>query len=392
MASVTPNQQGMDLGDVQGDTASTSDNLVPPSSQQRSGQQDLEETKMVCVTERQEAVMIEHLTKLRGAVKKCPKASRLLRKLKIRARQRDYGCTPFDLDRIVSEAISHTLKYVVDEKLPYHEQVIPVYQDSPLMVGLDQLKREEELSQAFDVTPTVVTRGNSILDELSLFPVLSRSLPLDYFTFEHYITGELSSAPQPFTSPYTARNLKPFIFRTRELTPIKAKLNSEIINHYLTKHGESAAAPISPKSIDFCYLQDHHMASVNCLVSRFFWPVDLTECLHYPDFTCVVLYGKLVVGCAFMTPDVKVNEAYISFLLVHPDFQRVGIGRIMLYHLIQSCSGKDITLHVAVDNPAMLLYQKFGFKAEKFCLDFYERYYPAQHHLSKHAYFMRLRK
>jgi ribosomal protein S18 acetylase RimI-like enzyme len=37
----------------------------------------------------------------------------------------------------------------------------------------------------------------------------------------------------------------------------------------------------------------------------------------------------------------------------------------MLYHLVQSCQGKDVTLHVSVDNPAMLLYQSFGFKAER---------------------------
>jgi len=93
-----------------------------------------------------------------------------------------------------------------------------------------------------------------------------------------------------------------------------------------------------------------------------------------------------------MTPDIKVNEAYISFLLVHPDFRNAGIGKIMLYHLVQTCMGKDVTLHVSVDNPAMLLYQKFGFKAERYCLDFYEKYYPPGHHLSKHAYLMRLRR
>jgi len=31
--------------------------------------------------------------------------------------------------------------------------------------------------------------------------------------------------------------------------------------------------------------------------------------------------------------------------------------------------GKDVTLHVSASNPAMMLYQKFGFKAEKLVLD-----------------------
>ena len=47
-----------------------------------------------------------------------------------------------------------------------------------------------------------------------------------------------------------------------------------------------------------------------------------------------------------MVPDVKYNEAYISFVLVHPEWRRGGIGTYMIYHLIQTCLGKDVTLHV----------------------------------------------
>ena len=372
--------------------------MLSSSQTMQAPQPDVEITKYVCVTERQEKVLMQHLLKLDKAVKRCPKASRLLRKLKIRARQRDYGRIPFDLDQVVTDAITHTLKYVIDENRPYHEQVVPVPQDPQPLLVLDRPDRDDEIAASFNATPVFTTHahGNVILDELSIIPLLSRTLPLDYLKFEHYLSGELSSTPQLFTSPYTARKLKPFIFRTTEIVPLRAKLNLEIINHPLAKRcaSEEACSEQSfiHKSVDFCYVQEHHLPAVNSLVSRFFWPVDLTECLQYPDFTCVVFYGKLLIGCAFMTPDVKVNEAYISFLLVHPDFQRAGVGRVMLYHLIQSCSGKDVTLHVSVDNPAMILYQRFGFKAEKFCLDFYERYYPARHHLSKHAYFMRLRK
>ena len=49
----------------------------------------------------------------------------------------------------------------------------------------------------------------------------------------------------------------------------------------------------------------------------------------------VALYKKVVVGFGFMVPDVKYNEAYISFLLVHPDWRRAGIATFMIYHLIQ---------------------------------------------------------
>lgn len=147
--------------------------------------------------------------------------------------------------------------------------------------------------------------------------------------------------------------------------------------------------------------------------------MDLSECLQYPDFSVVVLYKKVVVGFGFMVPDVKYNEAYISFLLVHPEWRRAGIGTFMIYHLIQvrlqvggsgrpcccdhpnvcvclcvfqTCMGKDVTLHVSASNPAMLLYQKFGFKAEEYILDFYDKYYPVDSAECRHAFFLRLRR
>lgn len=44
-----------------------------------------------------------------------------------------------------------------------------------------------------------------------------------------------------------------------------------------------------------------------------------------------------MIGFGFLVPDVAFNEAYISFLLVHPDWQKAGIGTFMLYHLMQVC-------------------------------------------------------
>ncbi|KAG8133014.1 hypothetical protein E2320_010838 [Naja naja] len=93
-----------------------------------------------------------------------------------------------------------------------------------------------------------------------------------------------------------------------------------------------------------------------------------------------------------MVPDVKYNEAYISFLFVHPEWRRSGIATFMIYHLIQTCMGKDATLHVSASNSAMLLYQKFGFKTEEYILDFYDKYYPLDSKECKHAFFLRLRR
>ena len=55
-------------------------------------------------------------------------------------------------------------------------------------------------------------------------------------------------------------------------------------------------------------------------------------------------------------------EAYITFLFTHPEWRRRGLAKFFIYHLIQTCSGKDIVLHVSANNPAVVLYQNFGFK------------------------------
>lgn len=47
-----------------------------------------------------------------------------------------------------------------------------------------------------------------------------------------------------------------------------------------------------------------------------------------------------------MVPDVKYNEAYISFLFVHPEWRRAGIATFMIYHLIQVCTLCSSSTHL----------------------------------------------
>ncbi len=58
----------------------------------------------------------------------------------------------------------------------------------------------------------------------------------------------------------------------------------------------------------------------------------------------------------------------------------------------QTCPGKDVRLHVAATNEAVILYQKLGFKPEEFIMDFYKKYYPDDNPICKHALLMRLRR
>jgi len=197
------------------------------------------------------------------------------------------------------------------------------------------------------------------------------------------VTGTITNFVE---SPYSQKMLKPFIRRDIEMTPAKLKLLRSI--QFKNKE-ETRLDLLHP--IDFCYVQPNHMAAVNTLASLIFWPsVDLTEVLQYPDFSCVVLYRRLCIGFAFLVPDTRWNESYLSFYGVHPDWKNSGIGTYMLYHIIQTNMGKDLTLHVSANNPAVFLYHKFGFKVEEFVRNFYDKYLPPDSNECKHALFLRL--
>lgn len=61
----------------------------------------------------------------------------------------------------------------------------------------------------------------------------------------------------------------------------------------------------------------------------------MVYCVVLRKMVSCVLVRKVVVAFAFMVPDVKHNEAYISFIFTHPEWRRAGIASFMLYHLIQ---------------------------------------------------------
>ncbi|KAL4713940.1 hypothetical protein ACJJTC_015594 [Scirpophaga incertulas] len=190
---------------------------------------------------------------------------------------------------------------------------------------------------------------------------------------------------EPFRSAYSGAWLKPFIRRDAESIPLKLKLHEELYR----KTSRIRGCPPPPRmTIDYAYVRPHHIAAVNALCAQYFWPgIDLSEALQYPEFSCVVSYGRVVVGCAFLVPG---RVAYVSFVVTRPGWQRAGIASFMLYHLLQTCSGQDVTLHVSPTNPAIFLYQKFGFKVEEFIQDFYEKYYDMDYKGCRHALLLRL--
>ena len=326
-------------------------------------------------SERQERMLANHLRQIRsqlGSSQQSTKAKRLHRKLTVRQLQRDHDLRLFSSDSIVSQSVKS--KALLGAEEPAGQAIIPHLSPEDISQPMGQVHYSQH----------VHSQARRILDRTSAVTLIPKH---GHYCFLESIMGcKQPSGQTCITSPLTSRVLHPCIYRSREFSPLKVQLLQELVCKV------NSSERYQMKFVEFSYFQEKHLTAVNSLVSYFFWPVDLREYLQYPDFTVVVAYGKLVVGCGFMTPDVKVTESYISFLLIHPDFRRAGIGKVMLYHLVQSCFGKDVTLHVSVDNPAMLLYQQFGFKAEQLCLDFYDKYYPPGYHYSKHAFLMRLRR
>ena len=343
--------------------------------------------KAVSLSQEQEWIVVQHIEELPAAVMENNHAlAQYLAKLKLRQRYRKLGLPLFDLDAFIRDSLRSTKCYQPHPSDPH--LVVPVQANN-----LDTPNPPSEAAVSAAEQQQLVEMP---LEHFPYGPILTSPLPPTLTSFECTISGGCYKK-EAFVSPYTMRILKPIIWIDHESKTKKMQLLAEIKHHCQTTlptecpllDGIASAQP----PLTYCYLRPHHVPAVNSLIAHFFWRgVNVAECLEYPDFTVVSLYGKLAVGCGFLVPDVRVNEAYVPFLLVHPDWQGSGIGSFMLYHLIQTCMGKDITLHVAVNNPAVLLYQKFGFKAERLVCNFYDRYYPPDHCYSKHALFMRLRR
>ncbi|XP_038048525.1 cysteine-rich protein 2-binding protein-like [Patiria miniata] len=363
------------IGDTRAETVSKAMTRRSKVMEVKADEKQEEGPKYLPMSVYEEQQLLRVIEACPQAVEKNPAARRLRRKLLVRQEKRDRGLPLFDLDA--------TMQQILQKATDIRPTSV-----SDLLLTQSPLRH---------LSPSKVSSSRDsgdyrILDRFQMPNTAVRAQQRHHTSFRARLVGcDEAAMMQSIISPYTSRVLKPFIRRDYESRPAKLRLMEEIIQHRKQQDPAFIPQPLAP--IDYCYLRPQHIPSVNNLCREFFWPgIDLSECLQYPDFSVVVLYRKVVIGFGFMVPDVKFNEAYISFLFVHPEWRGVGIGTFMVYHLIQTCMGKDVTLHVSATNSAMLLYQKFGFKPEEFILDFYEKYYPQDSRECRHAFLLRLRR
>ncbi|KAH9987151.1 hypothetical protein BJV74DRAFT_774271 [Russula compacta] len=168
-------------------------------------------------------------------------------------------------------------------------------------------------------------------------------------------------------------------------------LMEDVRAHYALKFPTRQLVQESVAPVTYVTLTTEHLPQVHDILHRSFWSgIDVSDSLqHVPEqATIVAMYKRLVVGCAILSSPV---ETYITYLAVRAGWENAQIATAMLFHLINRNPNKDITLHVSANNPAMLLYNRFGFKAEEFVVGFYGDYLDPQSRLSKNAFRLRLR-
>ncbi|KZT09856.1 uncharacterized protein LAESUDRAFT_462721 [Laetiporus sulphureus 93-53] len=170
------------------------------------------------------------------------------------------------------------------------------------------------------------------------------------------------------------------------------ELMNDIREHYSLMHPDRDQPNETIAPIEYVSLRASHLRQVHDLLRRTFWEgIDVSDSIDYSPEKCTVIatYKQLVVGVAIMSSP---QEIYITYLAVRSGWENSQIATSMLYHLITLNPNRDITLHVSINNPAMLLYNQFGFKAEQFIVGFYEDYLDPLSRASKNAFRLRLRR
>ena len=310
---------------------------------------------------------------------------RLRRKLELRSYKRDKHVRIFDIDSYVNELID---REKASRRHEFKLSVAPSDEnDNDVIFDTEILKTTGDGSGSSDCEIVAV---KSVLDRFKSSFVTSH---------DHSTIGIVQSRVDDvkcILSPLTNLILKPYIRRDYGTTPKKLQLHDAIVNR--NRVANSIRYPI-----DYVHLRPEHVVPINLMCREHFWNgIDITECLDYPDYTLVALYRKLIIGFAFLVPNMEIREYYLSFIFVHPDWRLSGRAKddpsqcspahYMLYYLIQASGSFDITLHVSVSSPVVVLYQKFGFKIEEYIRNFYDKYYSDEHNLSKDAFLMRLTK
>ncbi|KDQ26820.1 hypothetical protein PLEOSDRAFT_1066109 [Pleurotus ostreatus PC15] len=287
-------------------------------------------------------------------------------------------------------------KYEISALIRQEAQSSTVSVERAVVTRKLKLDRERRLSGAslprLEATPGALD-GKEILDFSSLSP---SSTPHQTFPI---LEALCKINRTPYESSFLSRHhgntshqmVKVLAFDYETISPWMA-LMGDLREHYRLLHPNRRQPSESVAPIVYSCLREWHLDQVHGLLHQMFWAgISVSDSLDYSPERCTVVacYKRLVVGVAILSSP---QETYITYLAVKTGWEGSKIATNMLYHIIAMNPGKDISLHVSANNPAMLLYNRFGFKAEEFIVGFYEDYLDHQSHASKNAFRLRLRQ
>ncbi|XP_003383135.2 PREDICTED: cysteine-rich protein 2-binding protein-like [Amphimedon queenslandica] len=297
IAGVTPDSRKRSI-DIEKPSASKKIKEEEPElmPEQENTIEDMSSALVSPLTLQQERVLLDFMSSKVSS--KDSSFARILRTLKVRETKRALGQPLFSMNAFVMESLHHTQCYISSSS------------DNPPYPLIAKDVESESTHSVHMPSFSLISKARAILRRLE-----SPLLP-------HLICNDSNQSDNGrFISPYTSHLLPYIIFKSSSFLPPKIQIFKELLSKVTPE------APYEAKPIVFSYFQKDQLQPVNAFISYFFWPVDLSEYLQHPDFTVVVTYGsKLIIGCGFMTPDASISEAYIPFLLVHPDYQYAGIG------------------------------------------------------------------
>lgn len=95
----------------------------------------------------------------------------------------------------------------------------------------------------------------------------------------------------------------------------------------------------------------------------------IQKMLTYSSLISIIEHGKLQGFISYYNNDPDKENAFLTLIAIHPDYQGKGIGKKLLSFSIVDLEEKKIknySLEVLKDNTtAIALYNKFGFKIQE---------------------------
>jgi GNAT superfamily N-acetyltransferase len=254
-------------------------------------------------------------------------AARLRRKLVVRFANRQQGQKLFNIDQWMKSYYRPSGPKLTPLTVSFEIQTQVVFPDGKVSQLRIPGKTSYEVLQKLEKAATIreLEYSNSFIPKV-----------YGSFMFEKTLTS-----PKSFYSTFSGKLLSKYIHRDFHCRPQRMRLLHQIRKDCALRD-----------SVDYVYFQESHLDMVNKLLELVFWEgIDVSEELLTPDFTIVALYKRFVVGACFMTP-----EGYISYIAVAPGWEKAGIGKFMLFHMIKKAKANlcDITLHVSANNPSMV--------------------------------------